>query len=143
MRKAVNTIVKGRLYQRGQILTWKYDEKVSLLNDLHVGVVVNFWPKVDPDMTDTWYFHLPSGSAEMMDPKIEYMACAVADLLRVDKSISALILCEAGKTRSVFFATLVMADLLNIDTIQAYKKISKLLPTNKLKPFMANYLNHV
>ncbi len=141
-RKAVNEIIPGRLYQRGQILTWKYDEKIRLFEEYNIGLVVNFWPKIDPDLSDMWYLHLPSGSDDMIDNYTRIMVKTVAKLLEPN-DMAALILCEAGKTRSVFFATLVYAELMHVDTSLAYKKIARLLPTNKLKPFMIDYFHNI
>lgn len=135
-RKAVNEIIPGKIYQRGQILTWKYLDKVALLEELNIGLVVNFWPKIDADLTDVWYFHLPTArSKDMLSEDILFMAQVVSEMLKhTDKA--ALILCEAGKTRSVYFSTLLMVEYLGITERQALAKISKIVPQHKLKIFM-------
>jgi hypothetical protein len=139
-RKSFNEIIPGSVYQRGQIMTWQRDDKIALLKSLHINIVVNFWPKIDPDMTDLWYFHMATNrSIDMIDPKIEFMAYSVAQLIR--EQGAALVLCEAGKTRSVFFCTLLISELQGISMAKARLKMDTILPTHRMKNFMLDYLD--
>ena len=137
IRKSFNEIIPGKVYQRGQIMTWQRDDKIKLLTDLHIKIVVNFWPKIDPDMTDLWYFHMATNrSIDMLDPKIEFMAYAVAELLKSEDDLAVLVLCEAGKTRSVFFCTLLISEMLSMTKKQASDYVVHKLPGQRMKQFM-------
>ena len=143
VRKRINTLIKGKLYQRAQVLSWTRDDKVKLLNDLHIRAVVNFWPKIDPDwgtLPIDWYWYLPvSRSMNMLSPHILRAACAVADYLKEDNAV-ALILCEAGKTRSVFFSILVLREVLDCSYANAWQHVLQAVPTAHLKPGMLVWL---
>jgi len=143
-RASINNIVPGRLYQRGQILTWQRAYKLQLIEYLKVGVVVNLWPKLDPDMSDMpcYYLYLPSSSQDTVGEDIMIMSKCVAELLNnsiVDKS--ALILCEAGKTRSVFFAGLVLMHMYTMTGAKALKILEKRVPGHRMKPYMIDWFN--
>jgi hypothetical protein len=49
-RGALNVVLDGVIYQRGQILTWQRAKKYAMLEEYNIRTVVNFWPKIDPDM---------------------------------------------------------------------------------------------
>jgi protein-tyrosine phosphatase len=141
-RGAVNEIIPGKLYQRGQILTWQREDKLKLIQELKIGVVVNLWTKQDPDMSDMpcWYWYLPSSSQDMLAGKMETMAETLTMILENSGEMSALILCEAGKTRSVYFATLVLMMYENLAGKQALDKINKILGKHSMKDFMLKKL---
>ena len=137
-RNVITAVLDGELYQRGQILSWKRAQKEALLLEYDIDIVVNFWPKLDPDMSDLpcWYWYMPSESIEMMDEKMWRMARTLSTLIQKDKC-TALILCEAGKTRSVFFTCLV---LYQICPQQAAQIIRNVFPGHRMKPYMVEHL---
>lgn len=138
-RSAINTIIPGKLYQRGQILTWQRNVKYQLLGEKGISVVVNFWPKIDHDMNDTpveVYLHIPAfRSQKMLESHIKTSAQYVANLLKNDNK-SALVLCEAGVTRSVYFCVLVVSELQGLNLKDSYGFVKSKLPKIKLKDFM-------
>jgi len=138
-RKSFNEIIPGKLYQRGQILTWQYEDKKKLLDHLGIDIIVNFWPKVDSDLAPYWYFYIPNNRSDMMlDEEIDLMALTIADLL---ESKTVLVLCEAGKTRSVFFLTLVMSYWHDVTLRDALDIVEKAVPKHSLKKFMLEYID--
>jgi len=141
-RNKINTIIDGKLYQRGQILSWKRLDKYNLIKELNVGIVVNFWPKLDPDMSDMpcWYWYLPCSSERMLDNKVFRMAHTLSNLL-MKNDFSALILCEAGATRSVFFTALVLHYMDN--DLFVLRHIETILPKHKMKSYMVDYLRQL
>lgn len=143
-RSAVNVVLKNRIYQRGQIFTWTRDVKVKFVEDVGLKAVINFWPKIDPDLADLgldWYWQLSTPRSEgMLLPHIMQAAESVADYLKM-KNTNVLVLCEAGKTRSVFFCVLVMAHLFKDDTYaDVYARVKEAVPGTSLKGFMVDWL---
>lgn len=143
-RKSVNTILEGQLYQRGQMLTWPREDKVAMLQTHPVKVVVNFWPKMDAEWSDlplAWYLYVPTArSQDMLGPPVMAAARAIAAWLKTPGAGGALILCEAGKTRSVFFCTLVLVEM-GWPAARALQHMQQVVPANQLKPFMLDHLS--
>jgi len=141
-RKSVNTIVPGFVFQRAKILTWPKIEKEAFLSELNIKIVVNFWPKIDPDFGEMniWYWHMPTRrSIGMTDPSIIGAATHLANIIHKHET-PALILCEAGKTRSVFFSALLCKHLLNLEYTDALCHIETAAPKHKMKKFMIEWL---
>lgn len=133
------------MYQRAQILSWQRPEKVQLFAELGIKVVVNFWPKLDPDLSDSglgWYWYIPADrSMEMLEPRIHHAAEALARfLVLAPPKTAALILCEAGKTRSVFFSALLIHHMEHVSLAEAHARVVEAVPTHSLKGFMVDYL---
>lgn len=108
-RADAKELIPGVLYQRGQILTWSLEDKKRLINRYGITMVVNFWSKVDPDMSNLVpaYLHFPvSPSKEIMSERISRLSEYVTDGLASGER--ALVLCEAGVTRSMYFCVLVI-----------------------------------
>jgi hypothetical protein len=143
-RKRINTIVPDRVYQRGQILTWTRAEKVQLLQERRVSVVVTLWPKLDPDLAEaglTWYLYLPvPQSKDVVASSVRIAAEAVARYLIETPDRAALILCEAGRTRSVFFSALVVHYLQGVRLAEAHRRVIEAVPGHALKAGMIEYL---
>jgi len=147
-RNAINNLLvagnyQDQLLQRGKILTWPRKKKEFMLEEYNIGMIVNFWPKVDADFNETSldaYLFLPCARSEMMlEPRILQAARYVAEYVKnQDKSV--LVLCEAGKTRSVFFCALVLIELMGCDRKAALDEIDQLIPNHSLKDFMIDYL---
>lgn len=140
-RKAVNEIVPGKLYQRGQILSWPRKDKVGLVKDRKLSLIVNLWPKIDPDFSDSllaMYMYMPvARSANMTSKPVVLVARMVAKL--ISNGGVALVLCEAGKTRSVFFCVLVLHYLKGIPLNEAYERVVKRVPKHRMKKFMEEF----
>lgn len=143
-RNAINELIPKRLYQRGQILTWQRDVKTRMFKDHNIRVVLNLWPKLDHDLEDMnllGYYYVPiNRSADINDPHVHIAANAIARILKHEEEAAALILCEAGKTRSVFVATLIAQKLWSCKRSEAFARIQKLIPNHSLKSFMTDYL---
>ncbi len=142
-RKRFNTVIEGRVYQRGQILTWTRAEKMAALATLKINTVVNLWPKIDPDLSELkgLYLFLPAErSVETLEPRVRIMAEGLANLLLRDLTSTALVLCEAGKTRSVFFCALLIHHMERVPLDEAMRRAQQAVPANDLKGFMVDYL---
>jgi hypothetical protein len=137
-RAAVRTIVPDRLFQRGQIFTWTREAKARMFATHAIRSVVNLWPKVDPDLGDAgldwiWQISCPR-SEDTLLPHVEGAARAVADYLRAPGT-STLVLCEAGRTRSVFFCCLVGHHLFGETYANARTRVCAAVPDAELKAF--------
>jgi protein-tyrosine phosphatase len=141
-RKRFNEIIPGKLYQRGQILTWKYGEKKAALEAYNIGIVVNLWPKIDSDLSalvKVCYLYLPVEDMQsMMAPYVETKAQEIAKLITDTKSVC-LVMCEAGHGRSVYFSTLV-THYFGYSYTEALAMAMKAVPSQSMKPFMFEYL---
>jgi predicted permease len=139
-RAGVNTIVSEKLYQRAQVYTWSREAKVNAFREWGIRAVINFWPKLDPEMCDmdldwVWQVSAPR-SLMMLGDHIDLAAEAATAYLKSRQDRRLLVLCEAGKTRSVYFCVLVVQKLLGLDSQQALKLVLGVVPTAKLKPAM-------
>lgn len=143
-RGAVNTLIDGKLYQRSQIMTWQRPVKMALLDDYKIDCVVNLWPKIDPDFwgtTPVMYLQVPAEpSTEVLRAHCVALAKFIAEELKSGSIKSALVLCEAGKTRSVFFSILVCKHYLDISGQAAMELVLSKIPSTSLKPKMISYL---
>lgn len=141
-RNAINEIIPGKLYQRGQILSWPREDKLAMLKERNISIVVNLWPKIDSDFSGSdldLYLYLPvPRSKDMTSFTVRAMATAVAAMLLKRKK-AALVLCEAGVTRSVFFCVLVVSAMKGISLGKAYSLVEMLLPKHRMKSFMKSY----
>jgi hypothetical protein len=108
-----------------------------MIEEYGIKTVVNFWPKIDPDITEsgiTSYLYLPAvRSEQMLEPRIESAARYVSELC-VGGAVLAL--CEAGMTRSVYFCVLLASLLLEIPLIQAKDVVLGRIGRTSLKPCM-------
>ena len=142
-RKAVNEIMVGRLYQRGNMLSWPRSDKVKLFKERNISIVVNLWTKMDLDMSSIpldCYLYLPTPrSKDMIRRRILLAAEMVAKMMAADRKAATLVLCEAGVTRSVFFCVLLEHYLHNMPLPAAYMKVVGCLPKHRMKDFMRKY----
>lgn len=138
-RAGINEVLPGRLYQRGQILTWQREKKYELFTRLGIHTVINFWPKMDPDLAESPavnYLQLSAVQSEMMlERRMDVMAAATAGLLAAGPG-SALVLCEAGKTRSVYFCILVVSRVQQVSLEEARRRVLAAVGPTSLKGFM-------
>lgn len=141
-RFRTNEIIPGRLYQRGQFLTFDRKNKLAALEELDITLVVNLWTKPDPDlegvMDKTMYLNWPIWASRI--PNEETLECVVELISNHLKHSAALIHCEAGKGRSVFLSALVLAHVNRWDGEQVMKQINELVPGHRLTPVFVNYL---
>ena len=144
IRHKIHEIIPGKLYQRGQIMTWQPDVKQKIFEELGISIVVNFWPKIDYDlaiMPLDFYLYAPAmRSEQMLEDRMEILAMSIAQMLQ-ETNAAALILCEAGVTRSVFFSVLVVSYYMNCSLSEAYNIVEAILPKMKLKQFMLDYIH--
>lgn len=127
-RAGVHEIIPGKLYQRGQFLTWPYKQKRALLDRYSITMVVNLWSKIDSDLSPeehnriylNWYC-----SPSEIPPNAGLLINWLVDALQARYRI--LIHCEAGKGRSVWLTTRVVASYLNISTEAALTKVESVL----------------
>lgn len=107
-----------------------------------VSAIINFWPKVDPDLAEVpldWYWQLSSPrSEEMLEPRMLCAADAVANYLELQNT-GVLVLCEAGKTRSVFFCIL-LYHAMGHTWEQSQEFVLGKVPSAMLKGFMLDWL---
>ena len=144
-RGSVNEIVTDRVYQRAQIFTWPLEQKKKLLDTYKIQWVVNFWPKVDSDLQNLplkGYLFLPLPDSMMV---VNKHVTDMADHLftQIDEENRCLVLCEAGKTRSVFFSALLARLFLNLTGPEALAFIKNKVPSECLKYGMDQYLKRL
>lgn len=135
-RNTVNEIIPGKLYQRGQILTWQRAKKYAMFQQYGIKTVVNFWPKMDSDLAESGvvYLHIPSVQSEqMLSSLVDLASQWVAQLCERDP---VLVICEAGVTRSVYFCVLVTSEVLGISLQDAKEYVASRLGRVSLKPLM-------
>ena len=101
------TILEDRIYQRGQFLTWPRDQKVEMLRRNGIDVVVNMWSKVDPDLSGECLYVCWECSPSALPADAEHMISFLLGLLAADHRV--LVHCEAGRGRSVWLATRLLA----------------------------------
>ena len=142
-RSSVNVIIPARLFQRAQIYTWSREAKQRCFEEISLTAIVNFWPKLDPEWGDAgldWIMQISTPRSEgMLLRHVQQAAESVADYLLIkDKSV--LVLCEAGKTRSVFFCVLVVSILNNSNYADALAYVKGRIPSMILKGFMIDWM---
>lgn len=142
-RCAVNEIVPDLVYQRGQVFTWPREQKLQLIQAYKISWIINFWPKIDPDLADMpvlrGYLFIPlHSSSHVLNDYVARLAAFVAK--EIDPDHTALILCEAGKTRSVFFSALLAMQLLKISGPEALEHVRRIIPSESLKANMTLHL---
>src|SRR5262245_51295733 len=145
-RRAFSEIFPDKIYQRGQIFTWPRTVKEQHFKQYGIKIVVNLWTKIDVDMTDVgldMYLYLPTGSGEeeMKGSWILQSAELVGKLLQTPEKYAALIVCESGVTRSVFFSALVLHHMgLGLSLEDAGYHVISQLGGHRMKPWMMSYL---
>lgn len=140
-RNSVNEIIPGKLYQRGQILTWQREKKYRMLEEYGIRTVVNFWPKIDSDMGEAGvnYIHIPAVQSEqMLDSRVLLAADWVSQM--IDQEGPVLVLCEAGVTRSVYFCILTVSRVLGLTLPKSKSYVTGRLGRSSLKQFMLRAL---
>lgn len=142
-RGNVNEIIPG-LLQRGKVLSWTREVKVKYFKEWGVNALVNFWPKIDNDLGEMdldFYWQLSCPRSEgMLQSRMMFAAEVIADYIRLKPQRTALILCEAGKTRSVFFCILVVAIVQKLSYTDAKDLVLEAVGSTALKGFMLDWI---
>ena len=145
-RGAFNEIIPGKIYQRGQIYTWTLEKKRQAFEEHGITAVLNLWPKTDPEMACLnldWYMQLYCPrSEETLRPAVLRAAEYAADWVRAGGPGALLVLCEAGKTRSVFFCILTVAKLNHITFAEAKALVLAAVARSSLKGFMEDWIQN-
>lgn len=132
-RAGLNEIIKCRLYQRGQFLTWPAKQKLMLLERHGVTTVVNLWSKIDPDLSsdalDRVYINWVC-SPSAVPPGADAMIALIVDLMNREHCV--LIHCEAGRGRSVWLTTRVLAAYRGMSRVAALEKVLIAVPSADL-----------
>lgn len=134
-RSAVATILPGKLYQRGQFLTWPAKQKQALLQRHGITVVVNMWCKIDPDLSPeelnriylNWHC-----SPSKVPPNADLFVKFLAALIKQGHVL--LIHCEAGRGRSIWLTTRVLAEYMDIDRSAALDAVERCITSHSLTP---------
>jgi len=125
-------------------MSWNLDEKREIFKEYEIGMVVNFWSKMDSDMSacEPIYVYCPTPhSADMLSDDKFILANYVSEWLKSgDKNV--LILCEAGKTRSVFFTVLLVREFLSKTLKDSLLYVESKLKKHSLKNFMLDYIEN-
>ena len=112
-RAALNEVIEGKVYQRGCFQSWTRKKKDQILSENNIGLVVNLWTKIDPEVcNDVYrtYLHFPmKGNI----PPTPDMLDAIIHLIRVHlyEGVAVLIHGEAGVNRSQFLAACMVAEI--------------------------------
>lgn len=142
-RGAFRIVLPGRLLQRGQIYTWPRDRKLTALRAESITAIVNLWPKADPDLGEAgldWVWQISCPRSEMMkEPYVELAAHSAAEYLRLPGK-QLLVLCEAGRTRSVYFCIMVSAFFNHWTATQSRSAVLSAIPGTSLKQFMMEWV---
>jgi hypothetical protein len=127
-RAGFNELIPGKLYQRGQFLTWPAKKKEAVLAQYGITMVVNLWCKIDPDLSpdllDRIYLNWHT-SPSTVPVNATLLIDTVVGAMRGGHTV--LIHCEAGRGRSVWLSARVMAEYLTISRAEALEQIGKVM----------------
>lgn len=142
-RGAVNEVT-SQIIQRGQVFTWEREVKRTRFRAWGVTAVVNFWPKTDAELGElgldfAMQVSLPR-SEMVLDDHVSSAADMVAGYLLGHDSRRVLVLCEAGKTRSVFFSVLLVKRTLGLSYAESLSRVRSVVRGLELKPAMLMWL---
>jgi hypothetical protein len=142
-RGAVNVVLPGKLYQRGNMLKWPLAQKEKMFQELGITAVVNVWSKVDPDQShpSRIYINYPVTSKRPHGPTATSMARLVAALIRSGHVV--LVHCEAGRNRSVWFCIRVLVALGGVGVTEAYEAVLAAVPSAALRPELREDLGDI
>src|ERR1700693_5171723 len=122
-RAGVNVILEGKLYQRGQFLTWPFKQKWKLLDQYGITFVVNLWSKVDPDLSSSklgqTYLNWVCSPSDVPD-NATLLVNIIAGMIDVGAVV--LVHCEAGRGRSVWLSARVLAEIEGITRSEALRR---------------------
>ncbi len=112
-RAALNEVIPGKLYQRGRFEGWPQKQKERVLKEHNIGMVVNLWAKMDPEVAnDTrilYLFYPIYGNKPPPPGMLKILVQLIREQIRY--GLAVLIHCEAGVNRSCFLSACVVAEL--------------------------------
>lgn len=142
-RAGFTEVLPGRLYQRGQFLTWPARQKRKLLDNLGITVVVNLWHKIDADLSPddhgriyiNWHVS-PSDAATVKNawPLVELLAKLMHRGERV------LVHCEAGRGRSVWLCAELVKAVTGMSGLEALSHVRERIPAENMRPELIQHL---
>ncbi len=135
-RAGLSEVIPGQLYQRGRFQSWPRKQKDRVLEEHNIGLVVNLWSKVDPEVsgdTRRMYLHWPiygnqSPNRDQLDAVVKLIANTM------DRGQAVLIHCEAGVNRSCFLVACVVAAVHHMNGDWAFKQIKDTCGKVKINP---------
>jgi protein-tyrosine phosphatase len=129
-RASANTVLPGKIYQRGNFLSWPRRQKERLLSELGVTIVVNMWAKMDADLSwenDTGRIYLQwHTSPSEVPPDADLFVLWLSALL--NRGHVVLIHCEAGRGRSVWLSTRLLAQFTGTSRPIAWEAVKIAVP---------------
>ena len=106
-------VVPDKLYQRGRFQSWPGKKKQDILESHNIGLVVNLWAKVDPEVTNDTrrtYIHFPMrGNVPPKPEQLDALVGFISSFIWEDQAV--LIHCEAGVNRSCFLTACMVATI--------------------------------
>lgn len=139
-RMAVREIIPGKLYQRGHFLTVSRSTKERIIQENRIDVVVNLWakPDIEMDMNGVIYLYWPiRGNRPPEEQTLRLMLDMLQQLMQ-DKCV--LVHCEAGKNRSIFLTTLLVARHFGYSGADAFRYVRERCPTAKMNAGLHEYV---
>jgi protein-tyrosine phosphatase len=106
-----------------------------LLKRNRIDLVVNMWSKVDPDLSSEQQGFIYINwlcSPSVVPPDANLMTHMVASLIKAGHR--ALIHCEAGRGRSVWFSARVLSAVEGIPGAEALERVKAACPSYKINP---------
>ena len=127
-RMATVEIMPG-LYQRANFLSWTYDQKKKMLQELGITVVGNLWNNVDPDLSGQ-VISINSPIRGNAIPQSRTFILTVAALIKQGETV--LVHCEAGVNRSAWFCAEVVAQLQGMTLAEAIAYVNEKQPRTNI-----------
>ena len=141
-RAAFNVVLEDAIYQRGQFLTWPAKQKWERLERYKITCVVNLWSKVDPDLSSGnlgWTYLNWVCSPSVVPPDDNAYIYLLTKLIAAGGRV--LIHCEAGRGRSVWLSTRLLASVEDISRPAALKIVESAIPSHNLTPTLRKDLS--
>jgi len=143
-RAGAKEIILGKLYQRGQFLTWSRSQKDTFLAYYKINTIVNLWTKLDnellPKSNDWLYIHWPIESHTLpAKDTMAYLLNMLVDFMHQEDRVL-LVHCEAGVSRSIFLSVLLVARYYGWSGMHALGHVEKCCGRSKLAKEQMEYL---
>lgn len=129
----LNEIIPGKLYQRGQFMTFPVISKIQMLERYDIGMVVNLWYRPDPELhikDGLIYIHWPIGGGE-----VPFMDSHMINFLNdhLSNGTKVLVHCEAGVNRSIWLATRLVMKQEVLSGAEAFQIVSNAVGRTKVR----------
>lgn len=120
----LNTIIDGKLYQRGKFIHLEYGDVMSTLDEYGVDIVVCLAGEPDPDMCELYmYVYNPVSDGKHVPDDYLLLADILAVLIEAGHSV--LTHCNAGRNRSGLLNALIVRRLYDIRGAEALAIVRK------------------